>query len=271
MSKNEVAEKKNTSVAVYDYGEHAGKGFENQDSSFVRVPFLKLLQSNTEVVAEGDAKAGQIMNTVTGEIVDGDVGFKFIPLEVTRSYIEWLPDNGGFVGEHAVNSKVVQDARENAAGKYELFTEKGNELVETFTLKVALADGTACIIAFSGTKIKVFQTWNTKIKTLMIDGGNGRRINPPMFANMCCLKSELQTNAKGQKYYNFVVEPAEGTLKESLLNPQEELFQAVLDVRETFQSEEGTYDYNAVKGESSGSSNTTQKEDIKDAEQKLGF
>src|SRR5262249_21956494 len=59
-------------IEVFDYGEDAGQGYENQDMSDRKLPIIELLQSNSPEVAESKGKmwAGQFRNTVTGEIYD---------------------------------------------------------------------------------------------------------------------------------------------------------------------------------------------------------
>src|SRR5688572_13015546 len=59
-------------LEVYDYGDDAGQGFENQDMSDRKLPLIELLQSNSPEVVDSKGKcwAGQFHNTVTGEIYE---------------------------------------------------------------------------------------------------------------------------------------------------------------------------------------------------------
>ena len=62
----------NQAIEVFEYGDDAGQGFENQDMSDRKLPIIELLQSNSPEVAESKGKlwAGMFRNTVTGEVYD---------------------------------------------------------------------------------------------------------------------------------------------------------------------------------------------------------
>ena len=75
------------------------KGNEQFDSNDVAVPRLKLCQSMTPEVKEGKAKEGDVMHTITGEIVaDLNTPLFVIPVVATKNYILWRDrKNGGGV------------------------------------------------------------------------------------------------------------------------------------------------------------------------------
>ena len=129
---------KNEVVRAKDYGEYAGRGFQNQTQEDVAIPFVNLLQSNSpEVLKDHEqhikgAEAGMFINTVTKEL------FKEIELtpSVTRHlFVEWVPrDNGGgLIGFHACNSDVVKAAKA-VSTKFGKFKNGENDLVETFEI-----------------------------------------------------------------------------------------------------------------------------------------
>ena len=99
MSKKEVAEKANTSMAAFDYGSHAAEGFENQTQEDLKIPFLSVLQSNSPQCDDEnfpDARPGMIFNSVTEELADGKEGVVFVPATTDHVYTEWVPiDDGG--------------------------------------------------------------------------------------------------------------------------------------------------------------------------------
>lgn len=224
---------------VFDYGEDAGMGFENQDMSDRKLPIIELLQSNSPQVVQGKGKiwAGQFHNTVTGEILEEVF---FVPAITDHCWTEWIPrdDGGGFRGRHPKNAKVVADAVARnggrAIGKLPVpqppdpktgKPEPTHELVESFEIYGILYDGKTGemagfgMIPFVSTKIKVYRAWNSAIGNFA-PTINGRKLAPgqvPIFAHSVRMTSEAET--KGQNTYMIpVLEPANGDdLKNSLL------------------------------------------------------
>lgn len=226
-------------LEVFDYGEDAGQGYENQDMSDRKLPIIELLQSNSPEVAESKGKiyAGQFQNTVTGEIYDE---VYFVPAITDHCWTEWIgrDDGGGFRGRHPKNAKIVADAVARnggrAIGKLKVPQppdDKGkpqpdHELVESFEIYGILYDAKTnevlgfAMIPFTSTKIKVYRAWNSAI------GGfaptiNGKKLAPgqvPIFAHRVKMTSESET--KGSNTYMVpVLSPAQGgdDLKNSLL------------------------------------------------------
>lgn len=226
-------------LEVFDYGEDAGQGYENQDMSDRKLPIIELLQSNSPEVAESKGKiyAGQFQNTVTGEIYDE---VYFVPAITDHCWTEWIgrDDGGGFRGRHPKNAKIVADAVARnggrAIGKLKVPQppdDKGkpqpdHELVESFEIYGILYDAKTnevlgfAMIPFTSTKIKVYRAWNSAV------GGfaptiNGKKLAPgqvPIFAHRVKMTSESET--KGSNTYMVpVLSPAQGgdDLKNSLL------------------------------------------------------
>lgn len=78
MSK-EIAKKETTALAKPV--NHEAWGSENVDASDVTIPKLLLMQGQSEFVAEGKAKLGDIVRSTTGEILGGaSKGVEVIPL-----------------------------------------------------------------------------------------------------------------------------------------------------------------------------------------------
>jgi len=89
MSKKEVA-KRNVGLA-----KGGVKGFESTDKELLEIPRLKIAQALTEEVQEGEAKQGQIINSLTGEILaDKEKEVLFTPLIFGKSRIFFERPNG---------------------------------------------------------------------------------------------------------------------------------------------------------------------------------
>lgn len=228
-----VEEPKAGLPALYDYGEHADRGFEDERPDETQVPFIALLQSNSpQVTGEGGveipgAKAGRFFNTVAGTVIGES--FEFIPAAKQHVFVEWKPrtQGGGFVGMRQLDEPVVQKARETSKefGKYT--AENGNNLVDTIYLfgLVKLPGGgyQAACLAFTSTKIKAYKKWNTLVNQFTVAGPDGKRIRPPRYAHVVTVKSVAAKNQKGS-FFVLELKPAKGSIAESLLTRDDPLF-----------------------------------------------
>jgi hypothetical protein len=227
-------------MEVFDYGEDAGQGFENQSMADRKLPIIELLQSNSPEVAESKGKvwAGQFRNTVTGEIYEEVF---FVPAITDNCWTEWIPrdDGGGFRGRHAINSKIVREAIARndgrAIGKLPVPQQPDpktgkpqptHELVEGFEIYGIVYDAKTgeiagfAMIPFTSTKIKVYRAWNSAIGNFAPTLG-GKKLAPgqvPIFAHRVKMTSESETKATNT-YMIPVLSPAEGgdDLKNSIL------------------------------------------------------
>ncbi len=169
-------------MEVFDYGDDAGQGYENQDMSDRKLPIIELLQSNSPEVTQSKGKryAGQFHNTVTDEVYDE---VYFVPAITDHCWLAFVPrdDGGGFRGRHAKDSKVVADAIARndgkAIGKLPVpqppdpktgKPQPNHELVENFEIYAILHSKEGeilgfAMIPFASTKIKVYKAWNSAI------------------------------------------------------------------------------------------------------------
>lgn len=231
---------KGGAIAAYDYGEEAGAGFEGTSGADLSIPFISILQSNSPQVEEDSEryKPGQLVNTVTGDVIEADsakqaAGQPFLPVHKETAYVEWVPRDkgGGFVGLHDPNGEVVKKAIEANGGSRigKLMLDNGNELIETHYIYGLLMDESGetttgfAVVSFTSTKIKPYRDFLTSMYTL-----KGR---PPMFANRAVLRTVKQKNEKGS-FFNFKIEPLKGSWVESLINPQNEA--ALLEEAKSF-------------------------------------
>lgn len=247
MSKTDdkaVARKPDGTLAVPDFGDYEGQGFEGQTGADIVLPFIGVLQALspqvTEKPGEGGlegAKVGMLHNTVTDDLYDGEAGLEFIPATTEHCFVEWVPrkQGGGFVARHEADSDVVARAKESAEAFNKLKTEAGNDLVETFYVYgVVVVDEQPIpvVIAFTSTKIKVYKKWNTKVNMFTVQKADGSgKVRPPLFAHRVLLTTVREKNAEGE-FRNFALAPAEpGGIRDSLLAPDDPRFQAALEVR----------------------------------------
>lgn len=221
---NAVAKVEGGALAVvHDYGDMAGQGFEGTSAKDLSIPFINVLQPMSKALEEKDgAAAGQLFNTVTGELIDGEAGITFLPCHKELAFVEWVPldDGGGFVGIHAPDSDVVKQAiAANDGKRFGALKVGSNELVETHYVYGLLLneDGTEtqsfAVIAFTSTKIKPCRDWFTSMYTI--------KGQPPLFANRAKIKTVKQKN-KAHTFYNLKIEPLKDKWTTSLINPATE-------------------------------------------------
>lgn len=209
-----------------DYGAQAGAGFDNQTTDDIAVPFIAILQALSPEVSgpAGEkikgASAGMLMNTVTKEMFDGETGIIIQPCDTAQKYVEWKPDQGGFVAQHDLDSPVVKAAIADSKnwGKYK--TPAGNDLVQTFYMaallhrsdnldELAEATPEPVILAFTSTKIKPYQSIVTRLRSF------SNKV--PLFAHRLRVTTVSQTFTKGTAY-NFSLAPVvEGDVRKSLI------------------------------------------------------
>ncbi len=210
-TKKELTTTKKNALAVHDYGEDTGAGYEGTTSQDYAIPFISVLQALSPQVADKTvvgAIAGSIINTVTDEVWTADEGVAFVPAMRDHCFVEWIPDRGGFVARHGLDSEIVNGAKASGEfGKYK--TPDGNDLVDTMYLYGVLItdDGPSmAVVAFKSTGIKKYRVLMTKARAVQIKLPDGRRVNPPLFAHRFRFKTTPEKNKKGQGYFNWDIQ-----------------------------------------------------------------
>lgn len=228
-------------VVPFDYSQFEGSGFENADAEKdLSVPFMEILQNNSRALTEGHAKnragakAGMFLNTGTGELVDGKTGFAFVPLKIDHCVVEWT-DQRKFVARHELTSDLWKNAlaafNASADPKKRLSKDvkapSGNSLVETYYLWCLLLadDGETpvggVILPFKSTNITIYRKQvYTPLFSYKLPGG------PRLFVHRQRCTLALEQRPDGNSY-NYRFEPMNGTVKDSLIDPNSPLMQAV--------------------------------------------
>lgn len=190
------------SMAVPEYiNQGVARGSEEVKASDMVLPRLEIVQALSPIKETNeDAKEGYLFNSVTQEVI-GDLAY-FVPVYFRLEYLIWKdPDQGGgFFGSY--NSQADADRR-----RAEIIAEGENpeyiEIVDTpvqYGLRIT-PDMSVCeqiVISMAKTKAKVSRKWNAMIQ---IAGGD-------RFSRVYKLTSFKDENKKGQKFFNYVVQPA---------------------------------------------------------------
>lgn len=198
-----------TIAPVHDYGEMAGAGFDNMTAEDYAIPFLAILQSGSPQLKKQrteylpDAEEGMLFDTVAQTLYSGESGVVLVPCDRAHVYTEWRPRDagGGYVGQHAVDSDVVQEARERSDrfGRYS--TAEGNDLVETYYLYGLLLDAPGAfdtaqmvMLAITSTKIKRYRQLLTRLRNAAPKA--------PLFAHQVRVRTAGESNNHGD-FHNF--------------------------------------------------------------------
>ena len=207
MAENkEIAEKKATPIVTFDDNLLAGgTGLEEMTTEDFAIPFIRVLQPLSPQVQKQDGKyvagasAGDLYNTVTDEIYDGEKGISIVPCAYTKKYLEWIPreKGGGLVNPNhdiSILSKCVRDEVTNR-----FITPDGNEIVETaqFFILVLEDEPQQAVLAFTSTQLGVARKWSTMLRMARVQNNKGVSVGAPMFAYTYKLTTNTQSNEKG--------------------------------------------------------------------------
>lgn len=262
MAKSEnkavATQEKGGAVAIYDYSQFAGAGFENHTRDDYTIPFLGVLQSmSPQIETIAEAKPGMLINTVTNTVIDGKRGVAFVPAQTQHVFVEWKTreSGGGFVGLHNLDSDIVKKCRaEQQFGKLKL--PNGNDLIETFYVYGVMITETSveqAVIAFTSTKIKAYKRWMSRAHTIQVALPDGRRVPAPLFAHRYRLTTVKEKNNKGE-FYNFVIEFDGVDANACRLGPDNEVFQQAVAFRELVQqgAAKAAYETQSTGGSAGG-------------------
>jgi len=144
-----------------------GVSFKPEDQL---LPLIYILQTNSPSVDKrGDAyiegaEPGHfwLRNSLT-PIRDGIQGIDAIPCEMQRSWIEWLPNRGGFVARHPAapsDTKTVMVRGDDGREKPVLQRENGNIIQDTREFYI-MVDGWPFVLPCTGTKHTFARSWET--------------------------------------------------------------------------------------------------------------
>ena len=83
-----IEDKLPVEMSIMEEDAHAGlEGITQED---LATPRLKILmQLSPELEENKEARAGMVMNTVTGDMYDGEKGIIVVPVAYNRQYVEW--------------------------------------------------------------------------------------------------------------------------------------------------------------------------------------
>ena len=191
------------------------RGSEEVKASDIVLPRLEIVQALSPIKeTNDDAKEGYMFNSVTQEIL-GDLVY-FVPVYYRMEYLVWKDqdEGGGFFGSFSSQKEADERVKQAVSeGENPDFLEIVDTPVQ-YGLRInESGDTEQIVISMAKTKSKVSRKWNAMIQ---IAGGD-------RFSRVYKISTFRDENKKGQKFFNYVVQPA-GFTPERVYKEAEKLY-----------------------------------------------
>jgi hypothetical protein len=187
-----------------DWGEFKGAGLKDLPANEKSIPFLNLMQTNSPEVEQQTIpgiKAGDFLNSVTKEVIPGEVGLLIQPIHIERVMVLWRDRDkgGGIVARYEFTSPEVEEAIRHNNGTHISTKEAPLKIGEHFLVDTRYlyahvlterGDDTAGYFIFGANKSKIKPTQDFISSIDQVRGG------PPLFAARARMTS-VQAVQKG--------------------------------------------------------------------------
>lgn len=268
MAQSQVARLDDNALAVVDFGDDAGAGFEHVRLEEQTTPFLRMAQGLSPEINPGKGEyirglsLGDIFNTASREVYRGSEGLECVFCFRDYHYGSWIPRDlgGGYRGAISPEDPLVREVQTRMLQKYGSSgrfkmpryrdgrwtdepartrdTNEAVELIETGQLYLLYSQGVLtadtaqrAIIAFTSTALPVYNRYVTRHNNALWPQPSGRRAPAPIWAYKWHLVTFQDKNSKGE-YFNWKLElaPQGASFMEALYARDEpELFQMARD------------------------------------------
>lgn len=212
-------------LAVVDFGDDAGKGLQNIKPEERKIPFVRILQSNSPQCEDGNAKfmphakAGMFINTSTNQLFKSLI---MIPCARDHKFVEYTPRaiGGGFVAIHKPDDQLILmlRAKQGKFGRLSRDVTKrdqqgnaldGTEIVEAFELYSIFIDPETGgkfrgVAAFSSTQIGKYQTLVDRADGIQYQTPDEKIVTAPFWAHKWLMTTGNEKNKKGS-FKGFVI------------------------------------------------------------------
>ena len=194
-------------VAIMDenmFAADAGVGVSDLSSEDLAIPFLKVLQKMSDELDDlDDAKAGDIYNTVTKDVVKGKDGVTVINCAYSLQYIEWEPRGTGTGAPHHIYSSAddIPQTERGDDNKDYVVGGSGRYLERTAQHYVLIIDEDGmtqqALLPMKSTQFKKSKQWNSAMRSLKMKDSKGGLFTPPRFSHIWKLETVAEENTKG--------------------------------------------------------------------------
>lgn len=217
----------------------AARGSEEVKASDMVLPRLEIVQALSPIKETNEqAREGLLFNSVTEQIL-GDMVY-FVPVYYRMEYLVWRDQDkgGGFLGSFP-SAADAEHRRAQAVAEGDNLEDI--EVVDTpvqYGLRIEPSGHfEQIVISMAKTKAKVSRRWNAMIQ---IAGGD-------RFSRVYKISTFRDENKKGQKFFNYVVQPA-GFTPEKVYREAERIYEVLKtqDVRVAHESVVETNDRDGI-------------------------
>ena len=235
---NQVAKKEEAGLPAEmmdDIFDTAGEG-TTYEASELQIPFVRVAQGTSPQLKKSDMKyiadlrQGDIFNSVSNEIWDGEKGITVIPCYQVTTYPEFVAGDqgGGFVGVRAPDDPDLSQTTRVGAKEY---LPNGNEVIKSdqhFCLILG-EDGMyePAIVDFKSTGLKVSRRWKTQIAMQKVKHPKtGEMKTPALFATMwkmTVVEESKTVEGELRTWYNWAIEKV-GLVQDKALFNEAKLF-----------------------------------------------
>ena len=202
-----LAKKKTAEVAIMDenmFAADAGIGVSDLGSEDLAIPFLKILQKMSDELDDlPDAKAGDIYNTVTKDVVKGKAGVTVINCAYVLQFIEWEPRGTGTGAPYRIysSSDEIPQTERGDDNKDYVVGGSGRYLERTAQHYVLIIDEDGmtqqALLPMKSTQFKKSKQWNSAMRSLKMKDSKGNLFTPPRFSHVWKLETVPEENKNG--------------------------------------------------------------------------
>jgi hypothetical protein len=204
-----VAKKKEakTELAVMEpnmFAADAGVGVNDLGSEDLAIPFIKVLQKMSDELDDlENAKAGDIYNTVTKEVVKGGDGVRVINCAYNLQYIEWEPRGTGTGAPHHIYGAgdQIPETQRGEDNKDYVVDGNGRYLERTAQHYILVIDEDGitqqALLPMKSTQFKKSKQWNSAMRSLKMKDSAGNLFTPPRFSHIWKLETVPEENKNG--------------------------------------------------------------------------
>ena len=183
----------------------ANSGLEGITQEDLATPRLKILmQLSPELEENKEARAGMIMNTVTGDLYDGEKGIVVVPVAYNRQYVEWSDrgqSSGAPVNVYDADSDILSKTTRDQGNKDRLDNGNYVDVNANHFILYFDAEGNPqpALVTMKITQLKKSRRWNSMMLNLKIQGSKGP-FTPPSYSHKYKLKIVKEKNDLGTWY-----------------------------------------------------------------------
>ena len=234
MARTAVAKKKKAEVIAFNpdmFSADAGAGLTDLGTEDLAMPFLRILQKTSPELDEIDARAGDIYNTVTKEVLNGSDGCRVINCAYRLEHIEWEPLGQGSKAPfniYPVGAMLPETFRNDDEKDFNDYVVDGDGryLERTAQHYVLTIDGEGmtqqALVSMKTTQFKKSKQWNSALKSAKMKDSNGTLFVPPRFAQIFRLKTHKEENKKGS-WFGWEISK-EGYIEDANLYAEAKMF-----------------------------------------------